>query len=241
MVPSWTETLIEAGVNVVGRTRFCIHPEDKVENIPVVGGTKYVDWLKVKKIKPDLVIFDREENLVEMAHACPYPWYASHVQSIHDMPEQIQRLSYKLDSPGLGVMAENWEKLLKMIPPILPSHSPPGLIEWKKPIQDSVKRIVYVIWKDPWMAAGPDTFIGSAYEWLGWKLWGFSKYPTFTLEDIKSQYTFFLCSSEPYPFLKKKDSTLELPGAVAIVDGEKLSWFGIRSYRYLSSLVFPPQ
>ena len=40
MVPSWTETLIEAGANVVARTRFCIHPENQVKSLVSLGGTK---------------------------------------------------------------------------------------------------------------------------------------------------------------------------------------------------------
>ena len=58
MVPSWTETLLRAGIPVVGRTRFCIHPADQVKNIPIVGGTKEVNWDIVQDLKPDLVLMD---------------------------------------------------------------------------------------------------------------------------------------------------------------------------------------
>ena len=60
LVPSLTETLIECGVNVVGRTRFCIHPKDRVEQIAKVGGTKGVNWERCAQLEPDLVVFDRE-------------------------------------------------------------------------------------------------------------------------------------------------------------------------------------
>jgi len=64
LIPSWTETLIEASrhsdFEVVGRTRFCIHPDDCINNIPVVGGTKDVNWQRVMDCKPDLLLLDRE-------------------------------------------------------------------------------------------------------------------------------------------------------------------------------------
>ena len=62
MVPSWTETLISCGVEVVGRTRYCIHPTPVVKDIAVVGGTKNIDWKKVREIDADLLILDQEEN-----------------------------------------------------------------------------------------------------------------------------------------------------------------------------------
>ena len=69
LVPSLTETLLECGVEVVGRTRFCIHPADKVADIPAVGGTKEVNWQRCLALEPDLVVMDKEENTLEMAQA----------------------------------------------------------------------------------------------------------------------------------------------------------------------------
>jgi hypothetical protein len=73
MVPSWTETLIHAGANVVGRTRFCIHPEASVASITVLGGTKTLSSdfeAKMTRLVSEseasghrlLVVLDREEN-----------------------------------------------------------------------------------------------------------------------------------------------------------------------------------
>ena len=62
LVPSWTETLICAGVDVVGRTRFCIHPEGKVGSIAALGGTKNLKSQELMNLKPDLIILDQEEN-----------------------------------------------------------------------------------------------------------------------------------------------------------------------------------
>jgi hypothetical protein len=236
-VPSWTETLLWADVNVVGRTRFCIHPAGKVKSIPVVGGTKDMDRELLKSLGPDLVIFDREENNETMAADCPFSWLSTHVTSIHDMPRELTLLSEKLGAPKLHELALRWEKVLGKKNPSL--KTPPGFIEWEKPPQNfSESRWVYVIWAHPWMAASGNTFIGSLCEHLGWPVWsGKDKYPVFAPKDFNSQdhQTSFMCSSEPYPFLKKREVLKELPGPTALVDGEKLSWFGLRSLLYMES------
>ena len=67
LVPSWTETLIEANVNVIGRTRFCIYPAQKVKDIAVVGGTKSVNIDQLSRLQPDFIVVDQQENTREMA------------------------------------------------------------------------------------------------------------------------------------------------------------------------------
>lgn len=234
MVPSWTETLLWADVPVVGRTRFCIHPASQSLMLPAVGGTKDVDWQKVVGLKPDLVLLDKEENTEVMAQQCPLPWLATHVTSIQDMPQELERLSQALRASKLYDLSKRWQKVLSSPSPQL--KTAPAELEWVKKTHKDYDHIVYVIWAHPWMAASQDTFIGSVCSWLGWKIWqGTSKYPEFSPKDFPK--TLFLCSSEPYPFLKKRQVLAELPGDVALVDGEKLSWFGLRSLEYLETFL----
>lgn len=85
-VPSWTETLIASGVEVIGRTHFCIHPESTVKSIAVVGGTKNILIEQVVALKPDLVLFDKEENNQEMYQLCldrRLNCYATHVIDLY--------------------------------------------------------------------------------------------------------------------------------------------------------------
>lgn len=234
LVPSWTETLIDAGVEVVGRTRYCIHPQDKVQSIPAVGGTKKVDWEKIAELKPDLVIFDREENTKEMSSECPLPWHATHVRSINDMPGELKGLADVLQVPALDEFAARWRKVVESPAGSFNRNQPPAFLEWTKHTEANGP-VIYVIWQEPWMAVGPETFIGSVFSWFGCTLWGDKrKYPEFDPSKLP-QDCLFLCSSEPYPFVKRQDLLSELPGAVALVDGEKLGWFGVRSLNFLES------
>jgi hypothetical protein len=199
-----------------------------------------MDLVALNSLRPDLVIFDREENNEIMAQQCPFPWIDTHVVSIFSMAPELQRLGEKLQAPKLFELADRWQRILKSKPSVL--SEPPALLEWHRrekageEVGDGPN--VYVIWAHPWMAASANTFIGSVCEWLGWSLWsGSVKYPQFQPKDFSNAR--FLCSSEPYPFFKKRNVLAELPGEVALVDGEKLSWFGLRSLLYLESVVHP--
>ena len=54
LVPSITKALFDLGLNedeIIGRTKFCIHPEDRVKNLAVIGGTKNLNLEKIKALK----------------------------------------------------------------------------------------------------------------------------------------------------------------------------------------------
>lgn len=239
LVPSLTETLIEFGVNVVGRTRFCVHPAEQVASIPNVGGTKGVDWGRCESLKPDLVIFDREENLKEMAAQCPYDWVATDIHAVEDMPREITKLADALHSEPLMQHALDWQTLLAR-PKAKATHwrDVPGFLKPLLEPNHHYSRIEYVIWRDPWMAVSGDTFIGSMLARLGFGEYlpaHESRYPQLAEGEMHRDDTLYLFSSEPYRFLRYHERLIEEGFKGAIVDGELYSWFGIRSYRALDS------
>jgi hypothetical protein len=238
LVPSWTETLIEAGIEVVGRTRFCIHPREKVKDIPRVGGTKDWDLERIVSLKPDLVILDREENPKFMSEQVRVPWLATHAGSIADVARDLQTMSEKLSAPALQVLAERWLRVEAAPALQADPERIPGLLEWGRKPQSGIERMIYVIWKDPWMAVGRDTFIYSVFEKLGWASkipQEFAKYPQVDFQRFATSTTLLLFSSEPYPFLKKREELASLGFPYAWVDGESFSWFGVRTLRFLEA------
>ena len=240
LVPSLTETLIECGVNVVGRTRFCIHPAQAVRDIKVVGGTKEVNWALCTTLKPDLVIFDKEENTREMAETCPFRWIATHITSIDLVGSELKKLAVLVDSPALGNLADAWQVLADR--PALGFEGwdkLPGLISRIGPQDDPFDTVEYMIWRDPWMAVSRNTFIGSVLEkvGVGYLLSDHNKpYPVLDAADHPSPRSFYLFSSEPFPFERFSDELASCGFRGALVDGELYSWFGLRSYRLLQSL-----
>lgn len=238
LVPSLTETLIECGINVVGRTRFCIHPSDRVASIAVVGGTKGVNWATCESLNPDLVIFDKEENLKQMAEQCPYAWHATHIQSIDSAAAEFHKLALVLESEKLLNHARSWQHACQLKPnKLLDWSQVPGLLKPLHQAEHDYKRIEYIIWRDPWMAVGHNTFIASMLDKMGFAdyLANHAKpYPVVSDSDMQRDDTFYLFSSEPYRFLRYHQDLLEQGFHGAIVDGEVYSWFGIRSLKALT-------
>lgn len=229
MVPSWTETLIEAEIEVVGRTRYCIHPAEKIEKIPVVGGTKDWDWEAILKLRPDFILLDKEENPKFMADQDEFPLIVTHVTSIESMPSEIKKIRQTFPNAFLEKLENEWATLS----PVNKVNF--EFVEWGSKPTDEVERILYVIWKNPWMVVSRDTFVGSVLQFLGIKIDQFpQKYPEIELEDLDNKSrTLLLFSSEPYPFLRKQEGLSELGHPYGFVDGEKFSWFGVRTLRFL--------
>ncbi|GHA08710.1 ABC transporter substrate-binding protein [Oceanisphaera arctica] len=242
LVPSWTETLIECGVNVVGRTRYCVHPADKVASLAVVGGTKDVQWSKVAALAPDMVIFDKEENTLEMAQTCPFPYFATDVKSVHDMPQALRLLSQQLCSDALLDLSVRYQAVLaekkQCSPEVLPLLS--GDFASSTSVLNDQRTWLYLIWRKPFMSVGRDTFIYSVFEHLGFadKVLTFDdRYPSLDEEWIREQNPVLLCSSEPYPFAGKLEQTrAELKLDAVLIDGEPMCWYGVRSLHYLESI-----
>ena len=237
LVPSLTETLIECGVEVVGRTRFCIHPCNQVQTIQKVGGTKGVDWDRCVDLKPDLVVFDREENIKDMAESCPYPWAATHITSVKNIGPELIKLANHLDCQKLMNLANDWNVLANKPNQAFPGwNNIPGQLQALNNQRANYRRLEYVIWREPWMVVGQDTFIDSMLRKLGFTDYlptHEKTYPQLENQDMSRSDTFYLFSSEPYPFLKHHQELTEQDFNGAIVDGELYSWFGIRSYRGL--------
>ena len=242
MVPSWTETLIEAGIPVVGRTRFCIYPRAQVSSIPTVGGTKDWNLDKVLQLQSDLLVFDQEENpkiMAETAAQNGLSYFSSHITSVHSMPQALRQMNQILQNPLLTQWANEWDLALQHQCRSWDIEHLPAVLEWGQKPSGRITKILYVIWKNPWMVVSQDTFIGSMLS-----LWGLKdllplypkKYPEVDLENEPNKdSTLLLFSSEPYPFLKKRADLDALGFPYAFADGESLSWFGVRSLRFLQN------
>jgi ABC-type Fe3+-hydroxamate transport system substrate-binding protein len=222
LVPSITETLFDIGLDdeVVGITKFCVHPDHWFRHKTRIGGTKNVSIEKVLALQPDLIIANKEENVAEqvMALANTLPVWLTDIKTLDDSLQMIRDLGIvtaKMDRASeLAGEIENRFSLLPSLPESL--------------------KVAYVIWREPWMVAGGDTFIHHCLTRLGLhNAFGqIARYP-------KVVFTFpgqlppdlVLLSSEPYPFGEKHMRELqhELPDShLQLVDGEMFSWYGSR-------------
>jgi len=222
LVPSQTELLFDLGLGerVVGLTKFCVHPEEALRTKTMVGGTKQHRFELFDELKPDLIIANKEENAKENIDRLieKYPVYVSDVCDLTTALGMIEDLG------KIGACSEIARKLCNEILEKI------GELEISK---EAKPRVLYLIWQDPYMAAGSDTFINTALELAGYRnAISATRYPKLSLKDIEilnPDFVFF--SSEPFPFAEKHmkvfDSAFE--GAqLELVDGEMFSWYGSR-------------
>jgi ABC-type Fe3+-hydroxamate transport system substrate-binding protein len=251
LVPSWTEMLLTLNIEVVGRTRFCIEPSDRIKQIPTVGGTKDWDLNHILSLKPDLLILDKDENPKSMSEGHTIPFVATHVHDIKSCAEGIQLIGQALATllpeekkKELDLLARRWETIASR-PPLKSLTTNdwdhlPGLLEWVKKPNGPIEKIFYIIWKKPWMIATRSTFIGDVAHKVGLEISSSennNKYPEIDLEKLASEKTLLLFSSEPFPFHKKKSDIEKMNFPSAIVDGQSFSWFGVRSLLFLENVL----
>lgn len=223
LVPSQTELLVDLGLKskLVGITKFCVHPESLRKEVAVVGGTKEVHYDKIKALKPDIIICNKEENTAELVEECSKiaQVWVSDIYSLEDSLEMILSLGeiFKV----CGKTSEICEKIVS------------EAYRFSEAIQSKpLKKVAYLIWKNPYMAAGSNTFINALLKHNNFQnilTEEDSRYPEIELETLKSA-DLVLLSSEPFPF--KESDVLELKKAlhteVLLVDGEYFSWYGSR-------------
>lgn len=237
LVPSQTELLHDLGLDeeVVGITKFCVHPHEWFRNKKRVGGTKTVHIDIVKSLQPDLIIANKEENTKEQVEelASLYPTWVSNIQTIDEGLQMIR---------DVGEIVGRYRQAAT-----LATEIQKGFASFPK--SRVPKRVAYFIWRQPWMCAGGDTFISNMIERMGWEnvLAYRKRYPEITLEELACmEVDAILLSSEPYPFRDAHIAEIKaiLPRAsVQLVDGEMFSWYGSRmreSVKYLASLAGTP-
>ena len=222
LVPSQTELLYDLGLNeeVVGITKFCVHPESWYRQKPRVGGTKTLDFEKIKARAPDLIIGNREENeqaQIEKLMAL-YPVWMSDIKTL---PEALGMIGQ------VGALCGKAAKAAEITTGIREAFA--GL----PPAQPPPRRTAYFIWSNPWMAAGNDTFIHEMLNICGLQnVFNEPRYPEISAERLKQAAPeLILLSSEPFPFKDKhRDEFRKIcPTAeVCLVDGELFSWYGSR-------------
>lgn len=246
LVPSWTETFIECGVHVVGRTRFCIHPVEKVAKIPAVGGTKSMKVDEIVQLKPDFVILDREENKKEMADELAshgIQIVVSHVTSIETAAHFLEEMARLISNSPLQQLAErylavaNSSSKLSLDLFFQNSLVPVDGVATPNP-SDFINDLAYVIWKNPYMVIGENTFISNVFQLFGLHLNSSGvrpeeRYPSVEEKELKNRFCLF--SSEPYPFEREYSQLMNEGFRGALIDGEKISWYGIRNLIFLES------
>jgi ABC-type Fe3+-hydroxamate transport system substrate-binding protein len=221
LVPSQTELLFDLGLDkeIVGITRFCVHPEEKCEKKIKIGAPKRFDFDLIDKLKPDLIIGNKEENYrsgIERLRSKHTVWM-SDVKTLEDAYQMIESVGDMVakNEEAYHIVSETRSKMEG-----IKCHS-------------SIK-VAYLIWNRPYMVAGKHTFIDEMLRKFGFtNIFGdLDRYPEVTLDQIRAaDPTAIFLSSEPFPFKAKHldEFKQRFPSTIVrLVDGTMFSWYGSR-------------
>ena len=227
IVPSQTELLFDLGLTdeVVGLTKYCTHPADKVAGKALVGGTKNVQISTVAALKPTLILANYEEN-TEADVIALRQFVPVHITNVNTLPAalaMIREVGGLVNRPAeANALARQIDEAFATFRLVTNAPRP---------------SVTYLIWRKPWMVAARNTFIDAMLTEAGFRnafadepKW--VRYPVVTEADLKAAAPdLIFLSSEPYPFRQKHLAELQAccPHAqVRLVDGELFSWYGSR-------------
>jgi len=232
LVPSQTELLYDLGLEeqLVGITKFCVHPVHFKSTKTIVGGTKQVKVEAIAALQPDIIICNKEENtqemVVQLSAICPV--WVTHIQTLEDNMQTLYDLGQLFNK---RTEAQKWIDKINF-----------RLDDFRKFIADKpVKKVAYFIWANPYMVAGNSTYINALLQLNQWDNIYSTKegrYPEVELKKIRLEgdpdYVFL--SSEPFPF--KDEHAFEIGrythhAKTVFVDGEYFSWHGTRLFKAL--------
>ncbi len=222
LVPSQTELLAHLDLHdeVVGITKFCIHPDDWFRSKTRIGGTKKINIEKIQQLQPDLIIANKEENVKEEVEILEtqFPVWTSDCNNLTQACDMIMQL---------GIITGKQKKAIEIVKQIQENFA-----QLQCPLQKL--RAAYLIWQNPYMTVGGDTFIHSMLEIVGFRniYANATRYPEITIEELKNRNPeLVILSSEPFPFKQKHIDELQihLPTTkIILADGEMFSWYGSR-------------
>jgi ABC-type Fe3+-hydroxamate transport system substrate-binding protein len=220
LVPSQTELLCDLGLEqeVVGITKFCVHPPSWKKEKSIIGGTKNFNFELIDELQPDLIIGNKEENYKEGIETLQkkYNVWMSDIFNLNDAFEMIEKV---------GEVWERRQKAIEIVDQIKSSFNTLA--------SATGQRVLYLIWKSPWMCAGKNTFIDAMLTKIGLEntVTGL-RYPELSPDEVATlNPDLIFLSSEPYPFKEQHVALLKEispRSKVILVDGEMFSWYGSR-------------
>lgn len=230
LVPSQTELLVDLGLEdkIVGITKFCIHPKDLRQKKKIVGGTKKLHFDKIRELKPDIVLCNKEENTKDIVFTLEneFPLHISDIATLDEAYEMIAQY---------GALFSVEERAQQLIKNIKKEEQ-----EFKDYIKDKPQlKVAYFVWRKPWMVVAGGTFVNHLLEANNFEnvFADQELYPEVNIQNLP-ETDVLLLSSEPFPFGEgHKQELLDTIGdrRIEFCDGEYFSWYGSRleaAFRY---------
>lgn len=237
LVPSLTELLCDLGLadSLVGRSGFCIHPREVVKRIPKLGGTKDADIEKIRAAAPTHLVVNIDENRREQVEELAR--FIPHVVVTHPLRPEDNLDLFRL----FGGLFHREKKAAKLADDFRAARE-----ELRRAAEGLPReRVLYLIWKDPWMTVARDTYISAMLAEAGWDTLpekSEARYPEVgAVSQELTPLDRVLLASEPYRFTERHlaEAAARFGKPARLIDGEMVSWYGSRAaagLRYLARL-----
>lgn len=233
LCPSITETLCDLGLSdkIIACTDYCIHPTEVVKDFDRVGGPKNISKEKITGLSPEIIFAVKEENEPKCIEKISkkIPTYVFDINSINDGIDLIRKI---------GLIFEVQNKSFFFVDKIQNGYK-------NLPKINSNKKCLYLVWKDPYIAVGGGTFIGSVLFQINLRNClrnSEKRYPKINI-NLLNDFDLLILPSEPYSFSENDIEGLKniYPvKQIITVDGEMFSWYGthqLKAISYLQELV----
>ena len=201
LVPSLTELVFDLGLGerLVGRTGFCVHPREALRAVPKVGGTKDVNLARIRELAPTHVLVNMDENRRETVDALAA--FVPHIVVTHPNTPQDNLVLFALLGGVFGADAAAARL----------AHELRAVLDEAAALRAALadERVLYLIWREPWMTVARDTYIAATLAEVGWSTLpaveggetGAARYPAFDWDaPWLAGVERVLLSTEPYRF-----------------------------------------
>jgi ABC-type Fe3+-hydroxamate transport system substrate-binding protein len=234
LVPSLTELLFAIGLGpqVVARTGFCVHPSPAVRRVPKIGGTKDPDLARLRALAPTHLVVNVDENRRDVVEAA-----RSFIPHIVVTDPQVPEDNLRLFALFAAIFGGEREAA-GLASAFAAALADASTVASALPRE----RVLYLIWRDPWMTVTRDTYVGATLAAVGMDMVPASaprRYPEVAAADAAWRVADrILLSTEPYAFRERDRRELAAATGkpVALIDGEWTSWYGARAAPGLRAL-----
>lgn len=235
LVPSTTETLFALGLGeqLVGRTRYCVHPQPEVGALPEIGGTKALAWTRLESLRPDLIVANSEENKPEFWERLEAiaPLWVAFPRTVAEAVDDLRDMARLV---GRGERGEELAGEIETARAAARAAAEPGGFSY-----------AYLVWREPYMVVSDDTFIARMLAEVGGRNVFAEvepRYASVTLEQlVAADPERVLLSSEPYDFgIEHAEELGSLAERCRVIDGELCSWHGVRMQRAFTTWAATP-
>ena len=191
LAPNLTETLYDLGLQdrLVGDTDYCDFPPDAQKKAKV-GGAINPSLEAIAALHPDLVLVTKNLNRLETVLSLAdlgIPSYATDPHTVAEIISSTERLSEILGAPEVGTsLAKDMQRRLadtqQRVAPL------------------PTRRVLFIVWREPLISIGKDTFIADALQHAGATsiVDSSQSWPQVSLEEVVHQQPEFLVFAESH-------------------------------------------